>query len=247
LLLLHLPPLQVQKFTKKVKKIIKRKTGKKPREQGRDPKLQRRREKRKGTWCGSVICLMLVRHENTKGQIATLLATPFLFLSAAPTRLSRSPRAWLSAVRSICVIQQSRTTTGHAWWTPPPPRVRIRFIPGTNQIPALGTLLIGTYIYFYIIKYNKKPENKIFFKGKKGSLTCTLVLGRFFWIFLKNRRFWMIRISSKWITINFKTINMSMIKLKKIKSVFLENPITYPACVIYPTVLKVGMTTNPYS
>lgn len=38
---------------------------------------------------------------------------------------------------------------------------------------------------------------------------------------LKNRRFSVIRISSKWITINFKTINMSMIKVKnKNKNLF---------------------------
>jgi hypothetical protein len=81
-----------------------------------------------------------------KGANCNALGDPFLVSPAAPTRLSRSPRAWLSAVRSVCVIQQSRTTTGHAWRIPPHPRVRIRFIPGTNQIPALGTLLIGTYI-----------------------------------------------------------------------------------------------------
>jgi hypothetical protein len=47
LFLLLLPPLQAQKFTKNIKKIIRRKTGKEPREQGRDPKLQRRREEGK--------------------------------------------------------------------------------------------------------------------------------------------------------------------------------------------------------
>jgi hypothetical protein len=56
-----------------------------------------------------------------KGANCNAPGDPFLVSAAAPTRLSRRPRVWLSAVRSVCVIQQSRTTTGHSWWTPSPP------------------------------------------------------------------------------------------------------------------------------